>query len=653
MRPSNGVQLYPGPYRQLGPPPGGPGAYPASLPNPSLLQSSGSSSNKSQRQGPQARQLMDRVAALIDVVRRELDALKIPNEFNQIVATDQDVIVPPAVVMKIFNHDPMVRNATVFAALSVCASYEEEIKIATWQKNLLQYRYMLAEQLAIDLLGLFYTEPFITEAFGPNPFTSPEAREQFRHAHGLIYNESEIADPEFPNQLHFAHVKVMTDVLNNNWNEDTTTMEQAIAAGCKRFMSNMRVTSVIEHIWRGNIHHSNEGAFDNVITFDQRLKERNVLLSGPLALRNLLKVPRFQWLMETISHFMILSLYTIVINHQSNTIGIPEILLVWFVIGFSLNEYQKFKQQWSENRYLSNVWNLFVLFSIGVFASSFVTRGLALYYKDQAATLIKLSYEILSLNAVVLWVHCLNTFAMLQRFGFFLATIRQMVSDAPAFIIILGLVMIGFSQGIAVNGQGRLNFFAVLQELSKGIFGDHNFSFSNDVTPIFGNLLLSLYLLTCLVILLNLLIALLNDSYSRANSQKEGEWRMGFVTLTISFTAIDEADLLPPPFDLIALPFMPFVHWECLNRGSEAVKSLAINCIILSFCVVCPYSLPVAAFYALYDYQDHKKLRLTTGRYTSPIDRDSLALTADQLNVHPKVQLAIIRRHLDELRGRR
>ncbi|XP_060577329.1 transient receptor potential-gamma protein-like isoform X3 [Ruditapes philippinarum] len=110
------------------------------------------------------------------------------------------------------------------------------------------------------------------------------------------------------------------------------------------------------------------------------------------------------------------------------------------------------------------------------------------------------------------------------------------------------------------------NLFEIIQSLYWAIYGlvdlDHlELEESHEFTEFIGKLMFGSYSWIGFVILLNLLIAMMSNSYQCISSQSDEEWKFARSRLWISY--FDESGTLPVPFNIIPSPktFYYIVLW--------------------------------------------------------------------------------------------
>merc|ERR1719401_327762 len=161
-----------------------------------------------------------------------------------------------------------------------------------------------------------------------------------------------------------------------------------------------------------------------------------------------------------------------------------------------------------------------------------------------------------ALNLLPCYVRLLQMLELSEYFGTLLVTIVDMFVDTAHFMVLLFVVSLGFSCTLTPilwpSTEERWNqgvfwtFWA--------IFGERDEKDNRSVTQgtLFGflvNPLMYFLYLTLNVLLVNLLIAMLSDTYAQNKESSKRVWAFQCVDAVLEFASSD-MHLLPPPLDL-------------------------------------------------------------------------------------------------------
>ena len=89
-------------------------------------------------------------------------------------------------------------------------------------------------------------------------------------------------------------------------------------------------------------------------------------------------------------------------------------------------------------------------------------------------------------------------------------------------------------------------------ERNRTVYNQHRF------TELVGYFIFGLFFFTCFILFINMLIAMMSDSFSAVQSRADVEWKFMRTAVWMSF--LDRGNALPPPFNLVAAPV--FAVWK-------------------------------------------------------------------------------------------
>jgi len=174
------------------------------------------------------------------------------------------------------------------------------------------------------------------------------------------------------------------------------------------------------------------------------------------------------------------------------------------------------------------------------------------------------SHILLIFNMIFSYIRLLGVFSASLIMGPLLFAVIAMLRDILKFIIFVSIFVLSFTWAfMAITNE---HFKDTNDELwvSKypdgpvllpiwGIFSEFSSSllWMNQI-DIVGPVLLALYLLFVQILLINLLIAMMNDSYSRIRDNADIEWKFSRFSLILEYEA---ASALPPPISVFQILF--------------------------------------------------------------------------------------------------
>ncbi|KAM7366553.1 hypothetical protein PAMP_015986 [Pampus punctatissimus] len=200
-----------------------------------------------------------------------------------------------------------------------------------------------------------------------------------------------------------------------------------------------------------------------------------------------------------------------------------------------------------------------------------------------------------------------NIFSSLRLISLFTAnshlgplqiSLGRMLLDILKFLFIYCLVLLAFANGLnqlyfyyetkaseepnnckGIRCERQNNAFSTLfetlQSLFWSIFGLLNLYVTNvkarhEFTEFVGATMFGTYNIISLVVLLNMLIAMMNNSYQLIADHADIEWKFARTKLWMSY--FDEGGTLPPPFNIIPSPksiwyLLMWLHNKLCSRG--------------------------------------------------------------------------------------
>eukprot|EP00930_Biecheleria_cincta_P018048 TRINITY_DN14182_c0_g1_i2.p1 TRINITY_DN14182_c0_g1~~TRINITY_DN14182_c0_g1_i2.p1 ORF type:complete len:1280 (-),score=211.37 TRINITY_DN14182_c0_g1_i2:82-3900(-) len=272
-----------------------------------------------------------------------------------------------------------------------------------------------------------------------------------------------------------------------------------------------------------------------------------------LPLRDLYSVPRVKAMTHALSRFVFVFLYSYyVIFARDATKNVLSLFLLLWGVSLGLVEALQITARGGIWAYL-NMWNVLDLVLIaalllGSFAFWFLTpTGLV---STRAVNAIH------SLNLLPCYVRLLQLFELSEYFGTLLFTMFGMAQDTTHFLVLLGIISLGFScsmtpilyhdswqQGISWG------FWAIFGGVELGDSGRIPQEELPMVLQGCTSFLQYFLIIASNVLLVNLLIAMLNDTYQENKERSRREWAFNRVDAVLEF-ASPEAHILPPPLDL-------------------------------------------------------------------------------------------------------
>jgi WD40 repeat protein len=199
--------------------------------------------------------------------------------------------------------------------------------------------------------------------------------------------------------------------------------------------------------------------------------------------------------------------------------------------------------------FLTDIWNVI---DGGIIVSGVAGNLLRLsYWEDTEASRV-----MLSLTSILMWFNVLFYLRAFESTGPLVSMILRIAEDMKSLMMVVFLVLLGFSQAFwllssqrpDLDGDPSTNPFAtipssLINSFSFMLGGYDPLAFDSVPLESFALLLSCVYMLIVSILLLNLLIAMMGDSYSDVREKGLAQWRLEQCQLIIENAAtMTEAD---------------------------------------------------------------------------------------------------------------
>jgi len=331
---------------------------------------------------------------------------------------------------------------------------------------------------------------------------------------------------------------------------------------CKEFVSQQFYNTAVDNLWATPTPFA-VFAFDNNVERRRRNLVTHPFTEIPslmlkssqerVALRDLFSVPRIKAFTHGSSRLLFILLYSYYVLFAEGWFhaALSLLLFVWG-ISLSLVEILQIQAKNSFKEYL-NVWNfldlLVLVLLLGSLLCSSLLTPLGLVTEKTAMTAH-------ALNLLPCYLRLLQIFELSEYFGVLLFTVFGMAQDTFHFLVLLGIISLGFSCSLTPI------FFPTVEERWESgvtwgfwaIFGDVSIESSDKSLTWERHMIIGflkyMLSLTSSVLLVNLLIAMLNDTYIANKDASKREWAFNRVDAVLEFSS-PEAHIMPPPLDIL------------------------------------------------------------------------------------------------------
>ncbi|KAF3837448.1 hypothetical protein F7725_004912 [Dissostichus mawsoni] len=306
---------------------------------------------------------------------------------------------------------------------------------------------------------------------------------------------------------------------------------------------------------------------------------------------------------HTASYLTFLFLLLLASQHIARTNlhmqGPPPTLVEWmilpWVVGFIWAE---IKEMWDGGftEYIHDWWNL-MDFAMNSLYLATISLKIVAYVKEWEMWHPTLIAEALfAIANIFSSLRLISLFTANSHLGPLQISLGRMLLDILKFLFIYCLTKASEEpnncKGIRCERQNNAfsTLFETLQSLFWSIFGLLNLYVTNvkarhEFTEFVGATMFGTYNVISLVVLLNMLIAMMNNSYQLIADHADIEWKFARTKLWMSY--FDEGGTLPPPFNIIPSPksILFLLLWlhnklcrgaapQASTRTSEVIRSL-------------------------------------------------------------------------------
>ncbi|XP_072512791.1 short transient receptor potential channel 5a isoform X2 [Salminus brasiliensis] len=271
------------------------------------------------------------------------------------------------------------------------------------------------------------------------------------------------------------------------------------------------------------------------------------LLAPKSSLGLFIKKPFIKFICHTASYLTFLFLLLLASQHIARTNlhmqGPPPTVVEWMILPWVLGFiWAEIKEMWDGGftEYVHDWWNL-MDFAMNSLYLATISLKMVAYVK---ISLGRMLLDILKF----LFIYCLVLLAFANGLNQLYFYYETQAVDEP-----------NHCKGIRCEKQNNAfsTLFETLQSLFWSIFGLLNLYVTNvkarhEFTEFVGATMFGTYNVISLVVLLNMLIAMMNNSYQLIADHADIEWKFARTKLWMSY--FDEGGTLPPPFNIVPSP---------------------------------------------------------------------------------------------------
>ena len=174
---------------------------------------------------------------------------------------------------------------------------------------------------------------------------------------------------------------------------------------------------------------------------------------------------------------------------------------------------------------------------------------------------------------ILVWCRVLQHFSTSREIGVLIIMIIEMASDMRIWMLLSVIFTLAFMVTFAALGEADAEAGTTMKALEIPIwamFGDFDDEWTVQHTGMSGIVMLWVYVLVSNVLLVNLLIAMMSDTYQEVKENADVEWK--FAKCGSILEAIERTHPIPPPFSfpIMLMRLLWWIVFGALKPGPSA-----------------------------------------------------------------------------------
>lgn len=307
------------------------------------------------------------------------------------------------------------------------------------------------------------------------------------------------------------------------------------------------------------------------------LKDNEKLKSGKYSRFMYYTLPVVKFWSNTLCYvgFIVLCSYVLIVSDPNKfKITGPEILLFIWMASLLIEEISQLLED-GPVQYLSRVSNQIDIFMLSLFVVFFILKLIAA--STESRDILTAATDLFVVATIIVYLRLLNMFAFSPQLGPLYFVILQIVNDVAQWLFIFVLFCFGTTVALIVCvKQNNLDPFKPYTEGGSfavafyTIVGEYADAFNDLNGSAFGHVILALYALIAQIVLVNLLIAMMGDTFNSVKEDSAKEWRFMRYSLATEYST---TSAVAPPFNLIIMPFsLIFNQWHKTRHTHDDKK---------------------------------------------------------------------------------
>ncbi|GAA6060814.1 hypothetical protein JCM10212_000587 [Sporobolomyces blumeae] len=385
-----------------------------------------------------------------------------------------------------------------------------------------------------------------------------------------------------PRQDQYSILSARFTVIESDGDESLplSALEAALDQHAIYFLSSNEAQRCVFALWKGNlVQNSDEhGRIEYQLYKHPEDSSSFYRLFDP----NRVGVPRYQFIFRIALWIAFIAAYTVAIQTPDRGFGVEDVILYIQVLGYMVEDVGKI---WKIGLYACiGFWPIvnYMIYALATVAFVYRCADLGTTSQEKSDHYRMLSFQWLSVAAPLVWAKILTIFDLFTFFGVLQIVTYRMVKESAVFFVLLGLFGVGFCQslmGLDVADEKRDSTATVIHTLIQALLGSPNFDqYDHDI---FGMVVYYVWATLCIVILLNILIALFGSAYQECVDASEPTFLAFFAGKTLSSIRAPDTFVYPAPFNLVELFILP-LEWIVSPKTYAKINRVIMSCL---FCI--------------------------------------------------------------------
>lgn len=373
-----------------------------------------------------------------------------------------------------------------------------------------------------------------------------------------------------------------------------STLEVAISACSKNFLSHPLVVSILSGIWEGSItfHSRADDLHRGQSTQRSSYLGREAVIYNPAHASpgklSRLRVPRYRNIANTFALGALLVLYLCVLVERSPALTPLEIVFWFWSLGFMLDEVMNaFDAGYS--LYVMSLWNIF---DCGILLLLIIYCSLRIYtILSKTQAVFSISCDILASVAVLLFPRLFSVLDHYPYFSQMLISLRRMAIDMCVSMLFIMIFFVGFWVAFTLSFARDVYDASTIAYQLMQIFLGFTVPAWNawDNYNALGKTLLVTFIFLAHFIIVTIFVTILSNSFADISKNARQEHLYLFAVNTVTMVKSDTLFAYIAPFNLLewafaplvyVLPFRTFVHF---NRTIIKVSHFPVLALIYAY----------------------------------------------------------------------